>query len=507
MYNSSTSFNVATMLVASAARNPSKRALRFGALDLSFEQTHDLALRAADQLRSDGVKPGDRVAIAIANPVQATVLVLALWFLDATPVVIDARSRAAERARLSEFLTLAGILQSRQPPGEGVFPALGCDNAWWDALGRRAHPEPRIPAGTAAAMITVSSGTTGLPMAAGFSHDRYQLGLMMRRQPGVFRFGQIFLNPLTFSFSASVNHTFNHLLCANTVEFSSHLAAPTDLAAHIVQTGANFTFLTRPQLSGLLGLDADPLRGSCLDVVFSAGSRLPEDVILATMNRIAPNLTYAYSTGLSGQIAINSGDALARNPASVGPPLPGVHIQIVDDAGHPCPPGQSGHIRVASPAIASFALTPEGRKGRDRIDSTWVMPGDIGFLDPDGALTITGRSGTFIISGGATIYPEEVEAVLTQCPNVLDCVVTSIPSRSHGEEVVAIAVPSGPLTKADLQSYARANLSPAKCPKAFFVADALAYNANGKLDRAANRDLIDTLIIDTLKSSTDSGRT
>ena len=492
--NSSTNFNVSTMLVANVARNPSNRALGFGAQVLSSEECLDLALRAADQLHADGINPGDRVAVAISNPVQATVLVLALWFLDATPAVMDARTRAAERSRMTEFLGFAAVLQTRPPPGVGEFPGLCCDDAWWQGLGRRQPPERRIASGNAPAMITLSSGTTGLPMATGFSHDRYQQRILVQRQPGLFWPGQTFLNPLSFSYSASVNHTFNHLLAGNTVEFSSYMANPEQLAASILRTKAEIAFLTRSQLGGLLALDAGLLRGSCLEVVFSGGAYLPEDQILAAMDRIAPVLAYSYSTGVSGQIAINFGESLLRNPKSVGVPLPGVHVEIVDDNGQICAVGEAGHIRVASPAIASFAITPENRKGQDRIDEKWAIPGDIGVFSDDGTLTITGRSGTFIVSGGATIYPEEIETVLAGCPNVRDCAVVAVPSETHGEDVVAIVVASGPLTLAIVQSFARANLSPAKCPKAYYISDDLAYNVNGKLDRAENRVLLENLM-------------
>lgn len=492
-YNSSTSFNVSTLLSAEAARNPTNHAMRFGDMDLTFAEMIELSRRAAMQMQSDGVAPGDRVAVAISHPVRATVLVIALWLLDATPVVMDARSRAAERQKAEEFLDLSVVLQSRPPPGCEPFTALNCDDSWWQNLAHIKAPSADLATGTAPALISLSSGTTGMPMATGFFHDRYLHRLAGLRQPGLFWPGQVFLNPLTYSFSASVNYTFAHLMSGNAVEFCSPLASAAELAENVLRSGASFAFMTRPQIGGLLELESDPLKGSCLKVLFSGGAYLPEDQILAAMDRLAPVLGYAYSTSVAGHISINSGDLLVNHPGSVGRPLQGVHVEIIDDQGRPCPAGQPGHIRVASPAIASFAITPEGRKGHDRLSDTWAMPGDNGVLDADGRLTITGRSGTFIISSGATIYPEEIESTLEKSPHVASCVVLGVPSETRGEDVVAIVVAEGEPDLSTIRSYARAQFSPVKCPRRFYVADRLIYNANGKLDRAGNRKLLETL--------------
>lgn len=483
------SFNVATHVAAQAASNPYRPALRSATRSLSYGELMDLARRAAAALHVEAIDTGHRVGIAVPDQVLTVVLAVATWLNDATAVIMDARSRAEERARIAEFLGLRCVLQSRPPPGATEFPSLTCDEAWWDALGRLLSPNADIPAGTAPAMITLSSGTTGLPMGTGFTHDRYILRLAKQCQPGIFWAGQKFLNPLAVAFSASVNHTFNHLFHGNAISFTSPLSGPESLAQAILDAEADVTFLTRPQIDALLALDKNPLAGSSLKVVFSGGAYLPEDMLDAATRRIAPTFAYSYSTGVSGQIAIASGDALRRNARSVGRPLPGVLVEILRPDGSRCAPGEVGLIRVASSANASFVLSHAERTGQDRLEDRWSIPGDLGFLDEHGALTVTGRAGSFLIRGGVTLYPEEIEAVLQTCPGLSSVAVTGVPSDTHGEDVVALVVASGPLDQAGVMAHARARLSPAKCPQRVYFVDRLPHNANGKFDRTALRKL------------------
>jgi long-chain acyl-CoA synthetase len=483
------SFNVATNVAAQAVANPSQLALRSATRTLSYGELMDCARRAAAALHAEAIQTGDRVGIAVPDQVLTVVLAIAAWLNDATPVIMDARSRAEERARIARFMGLRCVLQSRLPPGAAEFPSLTCDETWWEALGRRPAPDADIPTGTAPAMITLSSGTTGLPMGTGFTHDRYMLRLAKQWQPGIFWAGQKFLNPLAVAFSASVNHTFNHLFSGNAISFASPLSGPETLAHAILEAEADITFLTRPQIDALLTLEGDFLAGSSLKVVFSGGAYLPEEMLDAATRRIAPTFAYSYSTGVSGQIAIASGDALRRNARSVGRPLPGVLVEIIRPDGSRCAPGEAGLIRVASPANASFVLSHTERTGLDRLEDRWSIPGDLGFLDGDGALTITGRAGNFLIRGGVTLHPEEIEAVLQTCPRLSSVAVTGVHSGTHGEDVVALVVASGPLDQAGVIAHARARLSPAKCPQQVYFVDSLPHNANGKFNRTALRKL------------------
>lgn len=487
--NSTNSFNVATLLTSLARATPSQPALKSATHSLTYAELMDLARRAAAALDADGIAPGDRVGITVPDQVLTAVLVIAIWLRDATPVVMDARTRADERARVAGFLGLGTVLQSRPPPGVAQFSALNCDAAWWDALARQDTPTDDIPTANAPAMITLSSGTTGLPMGTGFSHDRYQLRLSMQRQPGIFWPGQVFLNPLAVAFSASVNHTFNHLLQGNTIVFASPLAGPAELAGAIQNAQASVTFLTRPQIDGLLGLEGDTIAGPQLKVVFSGGAYLPEEMLEDAMARIAPTFAYSYSTGVSGQVAIATGEGLRANRRSVGKPLPGVLVDIMRPDGSRCEPDEIGLIRVATPASASFVLSHAERTGQDRLEDRWAIPGDMGFLDADGNLTITGRAASFLIRGGVTVYPEEIEAVLQTCPNLAQCAITGVPSDTHGEDLVALVVAKGDLNRADVIAFARGRLSPAKCPQHVFFVDGLPHNANGKINRAALKTL------------------
>jgi O-succinylbenzoic acid--CoA ligase len=157
-------------------------------------------------------------------------------------------------------------------------------------------------------------------------------------------------------------------------------------------------------------------------------------------------------------------------PGTVGPPLAGVEIRIA--------PG--GEILVGGPTVAP------GLEGEDR----WLHTGDLGHLDGDGHLWVTGRISHRIISGGENVDPAEVEVVLRALPGVREAFVVGVPDPEWGERVVAALVPEGETVGLDeVEGASRVVLSPAKRPREFRVVRSLPRNANGKVDRERVRAL------------------
>jgi malonyl-CoA/methylmalonyl-CoA synthetase len=169
---------------------------------------------------------------------------------------------------------------------------------------------------------------------------------------------------------------------------------------------------------------------------------------------------------------------------SVGFPLPGTELSIVDELGHALEPGEDGEIVLRGPQVFSgYWNLPDATK-ENFYAGGWFRTGDVGRVDPDdGYLTITGRLKEMIISGGLNIYPREVELALEDHATVDGAAVVGIPSERWGEEVVAFVVPAGGggVDQGDLSTHARESLSAYKCPKRFFVVDDLPRNEMGKV--------------------------
>jgi acyl-CoA synthetase (AMP-forming)/AMP-acid ligase II len=238
------------------------------------------------------------------------------------------------------------------------------------------------------------------------------------------------------------------------------------------------------QVLGLLKLSegrSSPIFPS-LRTLACVGAPLSARDMIRAYRELTPGFRSYYSSTLAGPSAALYGDDIMRHADTVGRPLPLVNLQIVSDSGVVLPPGEPGHIRVRSPAIASGVVGP-GSANSDRIVDGWAYPGDLGVLDEDGYLRITGRASDMIIRGGANVFPEEVEAALADHPAVAEVAVVGVAEENVGEEIAAFVVAKAPVTADELTAFARSRLSPDKRPRLYYFVEKLPRSAVGKVVR------------------------
>jgi len=181
------------------------------------------------------------------------------------------------------------------------------------------------------------------------------------------------------------------------------------------------------------------------------------------------------------------GDRIA---GTVGPPLPGVSIRIVDpETGAEMPRGEVGVIEIAGPNVfKGYWRMPE--KTAAEFRDGYFISGDLGLIDERGYISIVGRAKDLIIAGGFNVYPAEIEAAIDELPQIHESAVIGVPHRDLGEAVVAVVVPREPgfadadAIKADLAD----KLARFKQPRATLFVDALPKNAMGKVQKAALRE-------------------
>jgi malonyl-CoA/methylmalonyl-CoA synthetase len=174
-----------------------------------------------------------------------------------------------------------------------------------------------------------------------------------------------------------------------------------------------------------------------------------------------------------------------RRPGTVGYPLPGVVLRIVDDANQPVAIGDVGNIQVKGPNVfAGYWRKPEKTAEEFTADG-FFNTGDQGCLSDDGYIAIVGRAKDMVISGGLNVYPKEVESVLDRLPGVLESAVFGVSDDDLGERVVAAMVsqPGQTLSAELLKQAAREKLSGYKVPKDFYFIDALPRNTMGKVQK------------------------
>jgi malonyl-CoA/methylmalonyl-CoA synthetase len=175
----------------------------------------------------------------------------------------------------------------------------------------------------------------------------------------------------------------------------------------------------------------------------------------------------------------------ARLGGTVGPPLPGVSIRIVDDEGGACPPGTVGAILVKGPNVfPGYWRMPEKTREEFTADG-YFKTGDMGEWTPEGYVRIVGRAKDLIITGGLNVYPKEIEERIDAMAGVAESAVIGIPDADFGEAVVAVVVgkPGHALDEAAMIAALKADIASFKVPKrVHFVAD-LPRNAMGKVQK------------------------
>jgi len=184
-----------------------------------------------------------------------------------------------------------------------------------------------------------------------------------------------------------------------------------------------------------------------------------------------------------------------RAPGTVGRPLPGVSVRVVDDAGDPCEPGTIGSVQVRGPNVfAGYWRMPD--KTRDEFTADgWFRTGDMGDWVPDGDaqgyLRLVGRAKDLIITGGLNVYPKEIEERIDALPGVVESAVIGVPDPDFGEAVTAVIVARSGMhvDTSQIVGALRGDIASFKVPKRVYVVDELPRNAMGKVQKNLLREM------------------
>ncbi|HEY4376076.1 MAG TPA: AMP-binding protein [Acidimicrobiales bacterium] len=231
---------------------------------------------------------------------------------------------------------------------------------------------------------------------------------------------------------------------------------------------------------------------SSLQLVFQTGAACPVGVKRAMIDWWGPVFLEAYgATEVGVTCSIDSIDWLAH-PGSVGRAVPPYEAVVLDDAGAPQPPDVEGRLyfRDSTGRGIVYEGDPERTAAAHAKPGTFTL-GEIGRIDPDGWVYVTDRFADMVVTGGANVYPAEMEQVLSEHPGVADVAGIGVPDDDLGEVLVALVVPSNPNEPplvGELRAWCEARLSRYKCPRAIKLVATLDRNPLGKLDKRRLRE-------------------
>ncbi len=475
----------------------------------SSGELFERAGRVAGGLTSLGVAPGDRVVVTMANCPEVAIVYNALWRAGAvvTPatfllppeelahVIADAEARGV--VTTPEFLekvreAVAGIdsvsfVICTEDVGGDVLSLESLEAADLAAIVARADDD--------LAALLYTGGTTGRAKGVMLSHANLHFSGRSAQAaahvPGVNR--ALMTLPLSHSYGILVTVAAMHSPEAGVaalLRWFDPEAFLTLIAEHRLQLAA----VVPSMLQILLSAPLEDHDLTCLRYVTSGGAPLSQEVATEFCRRV-PSVSIRQGYGLTETAALISTNPAGREkPGSVGLPVPGCTVQIVDDDGHELPAGEAGEVCAASPGVMrGYWRSPESTAEAIRDDR--LHTGDIGYLDADGYLFIVDRKKDLIIRGGFNVYPRDIEDALLEHPAVALAGVVGRPSPVHGEEVVAfVSLRSGAILIPDeLIAWGRRHIGGYKHPRELHIVDSVPLTPVGKIDRKALRRQLPSL--------------
>ncbi len=221
---------------------------------------------------------------------------------------------------------------------------------------------------------------------------------------------------------------------------------------------------------------------SRLRLAFSGGAALPVEVLRGFEAAFGCPVLEGYGLSETSPVASFNHPGRERKPGSIGTPIRGVQMKVVDADGNELPQGEAGEIVIRGHNVMKgYWRRPEATAAAVR--DGWFHTGDVGRVDEDGYFFIVGRQKDLIIRGGYNVYPREIEEVMHEHPAVAEVAVIGVPHPELGEEVGAAVTlkPGASVTADELREYTKGQVAAYKYPRKVWIVDALPKNATGKI--------------------------
>ena len=529
------------LLDDAAASFPTRTALAFLGLTMTYRELRDAADHLASGLAGLGVRKGDRVSVVLPNCPQNVLTVFAVLRLGGVVVQHDPLSTPSElRAQLvdcgarvvvcldrvhdtvvglrretsvrsvvvtslADYVPTRTRLKARLPlpsarrararlsapvrPDASTVPFLRLVKT--PTAARQTPVDPRRDP----AVLQYTGGTTGTPRAAVLSHDNLVSNAYMNRlwDTGGTAGGEVTIGvlPLFHAYGMTVCLNATVLLGGTLVLLPrfdvDELFAAVDRWRPTMLPAVPTVFRAMSE-----GPQARLHDLSSLRVCVSGAMRLPLEVQEQFERLSGALLVEGYGlTETSPSTHCNPLSEL-RRAGTIGLPLPGTQCRVVDpdDASRDVPVGTAGELLVRGPQVFQGYW---GSAERPVDDDGWLLTGDLVVMDADGFFTVVDRKKDVIISGGFNVSPSEVEGVLSSLSGVVDCVVVGVPDRYLGERVQAYVVraPGASIAEEDAVAHCAALVAPYKVPRSVEFRDELPRTPVGKVRR---RQLVDEVL-------------
>ncbi|HJT86739.1 MAG TPA: acyl-CoA synthetase [Bryobacteraceae bacterium] len=473
--------NLTDLFDLSLKRRRDAVALEFQNRTYTFGEIDSRSNRIAQWLRGCGFQPGDRLCVYLSNCVEMIDLYLGCVKAGVIFVPINILYRDREMAHILKDAEPKALISGTAV--ESPVPVWGPAEV---AAGAAALSDER-PAvqldGDAPAGIIYTSGTTGTSKGAVLTHNNFAVNALNLTTCWQITEDDRFLLALPLFHVHGLGNGLHCWLLSGCrmrllERFESQSAAATFLDFRPTLFFGVPTIYVR-----LLDFPADAARqiGGFMRLFVSGSAPLPAQILEEFRAKFGHTILERY--GMSETFMNMSNPYTGeRRPGSVGLPLPGVSVRLLNSEGQPPADGETGEIFLkGSNIFAGYWKRPEATL--DAFADGYFRTGDLAVRSPDGYYTLCGRRSDLIISGGFNIYPREIEEFLQEQGEVAEAAVVGVPDRARGEVPVAYVVLKCDIEPADLEQRCRAKLASFKVPRAFIPVDRLPRNAMGKIQK------------------------
>jgi long-chain acyl-CoA synthetase len=477
-----------------AAGDPSGPALADDENDLDNTQFLAAVQRAAAFLRGHGVSAGDVVAIMLPNRASFVVTLFAAWRLGAAVTPINPSLTPGEVTYQVSDAAAAVLIAQGALQFDANAPVVTTDELDSGQPMPGLLDAPQYP-DRALALLIYTSGTTGRPK--GVMLDHTNLNAMCRAVIDGFTLTgddhSLLILPL-FHVNGIVVGTLSPLLAGGRATIAGRFKP--DTFFHRVEQSRATYFSAVPTIYTMLcGLPAS-VRPDTSSVRFAVCGAAPASVELLEAFESRYGIPIIEGYGLSEGSCASTVNPLTgrRKPGTVGLPLPGQTIRLVDGSGNPVHDGDAGEVVIKGANVMRGYLNRPEETAQTIVDG-WLHTGDVGRFDEDGYLVLVDRAKDMIIRGGENIYPREIEAVVHGLPQIAEAAVVGRPHPVYGEEPVLFVSlhPEGTLDTDAIRAHLRGSLSKYKLPVEITIMDDLPKNAVGKIAKPElRRRLVET---------------
>ena len=492
--------NLSELVRAAAERSPDKAAFLSGSTSTSWRELDAQVDAAAAALAGLGLQPGDRVALSLANVLDFPIAYFGVLRAGMVAVPLNPGYTAQElRWTLSDSGARAAVVS---PSGSDVLlpladelPALEhvlvTGTSWDDLLEAAAGQRPGTAGGGEdLAVLLYTSGTSGRPKGAMLPHRALLANLdqTARIEPPVVAADDVVLLVLplfhVYGLNAALGSVARHAATGLLVERFD----PVETLAEVRRAGVTNVVGAPPMYVAWSMLPDVEDAFSSVRLAVSGAAPLPAAVLRRVLDVTGHHVFEGYGLTETAPVLTTTLMSEVAKPGSIGRPVPGVELRLLDERGAPVEDGDPGEVVVRGDNLF-VGYWPDRSGGPD--EDGWFATGDVALLDGDGDLHLVDRRQDLVLVSGFNVYPREVEDVLLTHPEVAEVAVLGIPHPYTGEAVKALVVrvPGSRLTAQDLIAHAASSLARFKCPTAVEFVPELPRGATGKVRKGRLREL------------------